>query len=117
MPLSSQFCPDAGCYFLINHSRNGVMIKDKEAFVQVRYILLQFKDCSSFIRPCPFVRCRHTRFFFPSLQYTLIDQKVPVEPIHVRRGWLEFDNGADVALAAEWTRTGELEKFYAPARS
>lgn len=57
------------------------------------------------------------RGYMTDLLQELVDQNIPVHPIHVRRGWLEFDNVSDVTLATGWVRTGELEKFYAPARS
>jgi phosphoenolpyruvate phosphomutase len=50
--------------------------------------------------------------FMTSLLQTLIDAGYRVEPIIVSRGWLEFDNVADIELAKQWLKDNTLNRFY-----
>lgn len=51
------------------------------------------------------------RGYMTDMLQELIDRGIPVEPIHVRHGWLEFDTVDDVARATEWARSGQLAQF------
>jgi len=41
----------------------------------------------------------------------LIDQKIDVRVVGIRRGWLEFDTVADYELACDWLKANKLNSF------
>ena len=43
---------------------------------------------------------------------SIIDKKMPVNPIMVSRGWLEFDTDDDYENYQKWAETDTLNRFF-----
>ncbi|OGN29998.1 MAG: hypothetical protein A3A33_01595 [Candidatus Yanofskybacteria bacterium RIFCSPLOWO2_01_FULL_49_25] len=58
----------------------------------------------------------HSRFFdkkdyMTSMLQAIIDDGHRVDPIYIKRGWLEFDTVADYERVRAWDREGTLKRF------
>mgnify|MGYP001235331129 CR=1 FL=1 len=51
--------------------------------------------------------------YLTDLLQEAIDQRVEVQAVSTRRGWLEFDTTDDYELATRWVREGRLDEFCA----
>jgi len=49
--------------------------------------------------------------YLTSLLQAIINSGYAVEPIRIKRGWLEFDNESDYERAISWAEDGKLKKF------